>query len=495
MALSRALAAALLLFSMLPAASLADSVIADGGNITEVNITFFNQTRNWQGFAGQVFFGTNASAPSVLNATGRNVNASNLFFQIACDNPTSVSGFIFLSNSSTPVSGLVAGNLSVLNSVTGNGHDNATNTFATTSTFALSSGSIASVPTVFSYVNQTAQSSSFREGYFNQGNNLVFATVIEVDLQGYNTSFFDYQAIVPAPNQSTVPYFLSADLTFTCPGAPSVGGGGGGGHWPFYEMLKKYVKPPITPRPEQPLEITPDEVDKVLRRLVLLLDPDAEDILAVEELDAMLINENDYGIANVSFTVRMPEILLAPAEAHPYLRALWDKAFGWADRGSVTPRTFSWQVFGVPSFPLIGAHTRTPFTFSAIPPLMQPKQVDIDVHAFAGEVEIAAATAPFTVTVPPFAIFADQQPRGVTTIYYVVDNRGKGQKRINIEAALNRGRGTLVAEMLGPLTLPADSVAIYAHEYGLHERALRADRIDARLFTNEQTRTASTALR
>lgn len=497
MALSRAflLAMAAVLLA-LPLIS-AQNVTALRGNITEVNITLFNVTPNWQGIAGQVFFGTNASAPGILNATGGKVNASNLFFQIDCDNPTSATGFIFLKNSSTPPSGLVAGNLSVLNSVVGNGADNATNTFTTTSSFALSTGTVTGVPTFFSYVNQTAQSSSFREGYFTQGNDIVFATVIEVDLTGYNTSFFDYQIIVAAPNFTTRPYYVFGDITFTCPGEV-VGGGGGGwkGQWPNI-----IIRRPPKPRPTEPLreerleEIEPD-IEEILRKIELRIDP-AESLVLNERLvHGVIINRNDWEIGEVCVDAQLPQMLIAPADAHPHPMLFWQSALpGIKSRGPRGEQVFDWAVSDLPCFPAIAPQSVTEFTFKVTPPLMLPKQVDLVAHATSGQARIASDVAPFEVLVPEFAVYSERINDRVLALYHLVDNRGKPGKRINIEFALNRRRSSLVAELLGPLDVPADSVAIFSHEYALSPRAQQADEVRTRLYAPDRTAAANAALR
>lgn len=518
----------------LPFVNAANSTIAAGGNITEVNITVVQLTPNWQGFSGQVFFGTNASSPNITNATGRNVNATNIFIQIACDNPTSASGFIFFSNVSTPPAGLVPGNLSVLNSfvtIAGNDADNATNTFTTTSSFAFTTGTIAGVPTTFTFVNQLPQSSSFRQGYFNQGNDLVFATVIEADLTGYNGSFFDYQAIVPAPNLTTVPYFIFTDITFTCPGGAAAGGGGGSRGGPQICVLDcdawtqcspnglqqrvcrprnpifcspPYVQPSTTrtctpgktPRLEQPEAITEREIltAQFLRNLKLAFEPARGDILAQTLVRGAFSNLNDRSIEDVHFEVTTPEIIVAAMPAHPYPKLLWGLN-GWADHSTPTPKAFVWQVSAPPQFAHINPQVHETVAFTVIPPVMQPLQTDLGVSAFTGPVRVASASVPFTVTVPAFSVAGTLSERNVLALYFVVDNRGKQGKDINIELDLNRGKGTLVAELLGPLHVAADSVAIFGHEYKLGSAALRADRVTARLFSADGTKESSYALR
>jgi hypothetical protein len=525
MSLRSLLAGVLLLVLALQTASAAapGSVFAAGGNITEVNLTIFQLTPNWQGIDGQVFFGTNSSAPSIVNATGRNVNASNIFIQIPCDNPTSASGFIYFSNSSSPPSGLTAGNLSVLNSMVGAGSDSGSATFTTTSAFAFTTGTITNVPTTYTFVNQSPQNSSFREGYFNQGNDIVFATVIEKDLTGYNTSFFDYQSLLAAPNLTTVPYYVFTDITFVCPSGGGGGGGSGGGGvqsciWMCQPWLPctagglqqrvcaprnnltcrpHEVRPPTSrsctpgqqPRTELPEVLTERDIltEQFLRNLSLVFIPTAGEILQDSAINGVFRNRYDRSIEDVHFEITTPEIVVAAAPAHPYPRLFWNAMNGWADHGTPTPKTFAWETTPLQSFDHINPQTDTPVSFTALPPVMQPLHTDIGVDAYTGPVRITSARAPFTVNVPRFAVTGSLSERNVLTLYYVVNNRGMAEKDINIELDLNRDRSTLVAEMLGPLHVDADSVAIFGHEYKLGSAAQSADAVKARLYSKDGT--------
>lgn len=476
------------LLLLLPLARANHDIVAQGGNITLLKIFSTRQTDHWQGFAGKVFFGTNATAPSILNATGGFVNGTDLFFQIACDNPTSATGFILVSNSSTPPVGLVPGNLSILDALTGGKSDSGSRTFTGNTSFAFSTGTVSGVPTTFTFVNESPQSSSFREGYFNQGNNIVFATVIEVDLTGYNTSFFDYQILALAQNRTTVPYFLFGDITFTCPGAPGTGGGGGGGYWPIIIIRKPFPRPTFPPRLEQ--------VEEILGNLTLIIDPAASLVLTEQDVHGRLINNNPWEIGEVSIDALLPQMLVGPAEAHPRPMLFWQSALpGIKDHGPRGAHVYNWAVSGLPYFPSILPYSVNEFTFQVMPPLMLPKQVDLVGHAYSGKARIASDIAPYDVLVPEFAVYPYRASERVLALYHVVDNRGKPGKSINIEFALNQRKSTLVAEMLGPLYLPEDSVAIFSHEYALSARAQQAEEVRTRLYAPDITAAASAALR
>ena len=207
---------------------------AAGGNLTYINITASITAGDWQGYAGIITYGTGPTAPTNLNATGSNLTGQGFHFQIPCNNPKSITGFVLFSNSSAAPVGLVPGNLTQLDAFVP-GFENGTLTFTKTTTFNFpSAGVIAGVPTTYTYVSSSPQNMTFREGYFNDAaGNLVFATEINfVPKKGYNdTDRFSYQAMLAAPNFSTVPYYIFTDLTAVCP-KPPTGGGGGGGQYP-----------------------------------------------------------------------------------------------------------------------------------------------------------------------------------------------------------------------------------------------------------------------
>jgi hypothetical protein len=510
------------------------NITAQGGNITWlVQIGLLRQTDHWQGYAGQVYFGTAAQAPADVNATGSLVNATNINFTIPCDNPTYVRGYIAFSNTSNPPAGLVAGDLTILDKLTGNKSDSGTKTFTTISTFDLPSGTIANVPTTFPYINESAQNFTFREGYFNQGNDLVFMTHIEKDLQGYNRSYFDFEAMLVAPNRTTIRYYLYADLEFECPPPTPPPGGGAGGYpgacivfwqcdpwgpcmddgfqyrrcWPRIacpNMTDRLKPPTVRPcRPMEPREEMPEIIPETrifrpgfLGNLTLNLTPEKGYILEEKTMHGTFQNNNYLSAEDVTYRVTTPRIYTAFANAHPAPMVFWNTMIGgWKDHGQAEARALDWKVIPPQPIERLNPRTAEPYQFILIPPVMQPKTVDIGISAYSGPSRIKSTIAPFIVDVHPFEVAGEWRNPGVLVLYFVVDNRGNKEKDINIEVDLNRGRSTLLAELLGPLRLPADSVAIYGHEYRLGKAGLKADIIDARLYAPDMAGRETYALR
>lgn len=510
----------------------AGNIAAQGGNITWLSICLKTQTRHWQGYAGRVYFGTAPQVPTDVNATGGLVNGTNINFTTPCDNPSSVSGFISFSNSTAPPIGLVPGDLSILDALSGNKSDSGSRTFTTVSTFDLPSGTVTNVPTTFSYVNETPQSTVFREGYFNQGGNIVFVTAINFDMQGYNRSYFDFQALLFAPNKATIPYYLFADITFTCNITPPVPGGGSGGYpggcivywqcdpwgpcqtdnYQYRRCFPRIACPNMTGRFKPPTvrecrkelreelpEIIPENkifLPGILGNLSLNLTPDLAYIIEEKIMHGTFQNRNYISIDDVTYRVTTPRVYTAFANAHPAPMVLWNTiAGGWQDHGHAEARALGWIVIPPEPLPILYPRSIVPYQFIVIPPVMQPKAVDIGVDAYSGPSRVKSTIAPLTVEVHPFQVAAEWKMPGVVTLYFVVDNRGQEEKDINIELDLNRGKSTLEAEMLGVLRVPADTVAIYGHEYRLGNAAMKADRVEAALITKQGSLKAGYLLR
>ena len=182
-------------------ATIPSNVTADGGNITEVNISSTTQTQSWQGFWGQVngslvlqdaaaftFFSWNISNLSgeVYASRRDNINFANIFPQNNCSIDNVLTGFAFA--------------------------DSVNNTFTNNSNKAVQVGLVlinaSTACAVFTYVNSTAQSTFFHEMILTDnpnnttnasvgGNTSVYTTILESNIAGYNGDLHDYQLLVP----------------------------------------------------------------------------------------------------------------------------------------------------------------------------------------------------------------------------------------------------------------------------------------------------------
>jgi hypothetical protein len=198
-------------------ASSPQSVTADGGNITEVNITVTTQTQAWQGFWGEV------SGTLVL----QDAAAFNFFSW----NFSNISGEVYASRDNAVAFANINpnNNCSIDNVLTGFGQtDSVNNTFINNSNRFIAVGSVqinaSTACAVHSYVNNTAQSSFFQTIILTDdannatnasvgGNTSVYATPIDGDQAGYNTDLHDYQLLVPVNRTAGVnTYFFYAEL-------------------------------------------------------------------------------------------------------------------------------------------------------------------------------------------------------------------------------------------------------------------------------------------
>jgi hypothetical protein len=221
--------------------------------------------------------------------------------------------------------------------------------------------------------------------------------------------------------------------------------------------------------------------------------PAATNVLQGVEVSGVLINRNNLYITDVSLDVDAPQMLLAAADLHPYRMLLWNSLlFGLQNHGTVEPKVFPTLITGLPEPVIIKPDSETRLTFTATPPIMQPRALELWVHALAGQIRLAAAPVRLEVTVPEFAAFVLPVRDDVKAVYFILDNRAGKKRNINIEFALNKGKSTLAAELLGPLSIPADTVAVFAHEYRLSPAALAADRLSVRI---DNGRTAGKMLR
>jgi hypothetical protein len=182
-------------------ASVVNNVTADGGNITEVNITSTTQTSSWQGFWGQV------NGTLVLqDAAGFNFYSWNV---------TNVSGEVYASLDGAINFGLIfpENNCSRDNWLTGfDKSDSVNSTFTNNSNRAVNIGIVeinaSTACSTFTYVNGSATSVFFHELIVTDdpnnrtnasvgGNTSVYVAIIEPQIAGYNRDLHDYQLIVP----------------------------------------------------------------------------------------------------------------------------------------------------------------------------------------------------------------------------------------------------------------------------------------------------------
>jgi len=183
----------------------AGSVAAQGGNITEVDLTASTITDSWQGFFGEV-----SGNITLEDASG------DVFY--AWDLATT-SGEVLASRNSTIDFTTVAGVevCTVDETLTGTGNDRTNLTF-TNATIAppivVAGVSIDEACQVFTYVNNQSQSADFEEIILSAtGVTSIYTTRIEADTTGYDGATHDYQLLVAeTENASISTYFFFVEF-------------------------------------------------------------------------------------------------------------------------------------------------------------------------------------------------------------------------------------------------------------------------------------------
>ncbi len=198
-----------ILVSLLPTGLGAESDVAEGGIISVLVLEQYNLTGSWTGYYGDLLVSGNpitgwmliSNVTSPGNITGENMS-------IRCSD---VSGYLLISNESTvpDLGNLMPGDLAVLDSITGTGHDSGSNTFDANTSFTIVDKTIDDVPTVWINVNSEQQDTYFREGYMTDGDAIVFVAVIEQDQVGFDGREHDFQFMLPyGPNENYYIYAL-----------------------------------------------------------------------------------------------------------------------------------------------------------------------------------------------------------------------------------------------------------------------------------------------
>jgi len=179
------------------------NVTAQGGNITQVNLSAEVTTLSWQGFYGQV----------AGNITLED-NSGDVLYSWAVSN---VSGEVLASRNSTIDFTTVAGieTCTVDESLTGTGTDRTNNTFTNgTVSFEIAGVSITAACNTFTFINNATQTLRYQEIILNAtGVTSIYVTKVNESTTSFDGTLQDYQMIVP-DNQTTATttYFFFVEI-------------------------------------------------------------------------------------------------------------------------------------------------------------------------------------------------------------------------------------------------------------------------------------------
>lgn len=470
----------------------AESVIARGGNITPLSkVAVEAQTTRWDGIVGQVVIG---ALPPEVNATGGNIRGITLNASAPCSVPTNVTGTILFSNSSQTISGLVAGNLTLLDQFTGGTHDAASNTFKRNESWTFGT-TIPLVPTTNTYVNSTNQTRVFREGYFNDAfGNIIFAVDVDFQEPGYNLSKFDFQALLPTNNTIPVEYFVTANLNITCPPLPvpppSFGGGGATrrciGLWnctawgPCSAGIQTRVceiaarggcRPPAKPSqirdcietfPEQSLAqlIPQSEAIRELqeRKLYLLVQNITAQAGARQKLNATIINPNSQSEELVRATLDLPRKYYRTRRFHK--NPILYKLAGSIPYGILNPE-HAWKI-KAPEPVQIPPKSKKTLEISFLAPFTPPQKITGQAQAYTGDVHRASSPIEIKIDSAPIYIIHRREKKSRTATIMLITKSDKRTKA-ELEIDFNSKRKTKFADYL-TLEIP-EGVGLWSENY------------------------------
>lgn len=177
---------------------------ADGGNITQVNLTAEISTLAWQGFYGQV----------AGNITLEDNSGDTLYAWAV----TNVSGEVLASRNSTINFATVAGvqTCTVDEDLTGTGTDRVNNTFTNgTVSFEIAGVSITAACNTFTFVGNSSQTNRYQEIILNAtGVTSIYVTKVNESTTSFDGTLQDYQMIVPdnASTSATTTYFFFVEI-------------------------------------------------------------------------------------------------------------------------------------------------------------------------------------------------------------------------------------------------------------------------------------------
>lgn len=186
---------------------------ARGGTINYVEFVYaIETTPNWHGIYGLILSIWGTEPPIEFNGSAGNITRHDIKSNIT-------SGYVMISNSSTDpvISKLVPGNVSILDSITGDGVDSASNTFTTLRDFRFNTTVITDV--LSTNMTTVAPEEGVYELYLLQDNeSFIIAAPIELHMIGFNEEIADYQAMVPQGNDSVnLTYYIHLIMNYTAP--------------------------------------------------------------------------------------------------------------------------------------------------------------------------------------------------------------------------------------------------------------------------------------
>ncbi|MFH1211687.1 MAG: hypothetical protein V1659_02040 [Candidatus Woesearchaeota archaeon] len=174
--------------------SSADTVVTEGGNITEVNVSGNQITSKWAGFFGVISGGIELADAS-----------NNKFYEWTVSDVTNA--VVFASEDTVSDWGSVAAGdtANMPANVKTAAADNYTNTFNETGAFNSSTLNVGSVP--YAKTWQSGTQGTLKTYYLLDGSDIICAGLADDGATGFNGDTVDYQILIPGMGVKSTWYF------------------------------------------------------------------------------------------------------------------------------------------------------------------------------------------------------------------------------------------------------------------------------------------------
>ncbi len=192
-----------------------------GGFIHQLNLLFKKPAHNWAGLYGAAF-GVGQTQPWEFSVNPGSMNEANIFFQCLRSGEPTLLFASTVPEQEVSMATLVAATHAEIDAFIGiddTYYDSATNTFKETMNIQVGANAINNVPTVHTFVGSGTNEGTFRAGILkDEDNNYVIVGIIEETLvRGFNDRFYNYQMMLPIPNNQTTTYYVFLDPFIECP--------------------------------------------------------------------------------------------------------------------------------------------------------------------------------------------------------------------------------------------------------------------------------------
>lgn len=195
-----------------------------GGYIYEVNIFMTLKEYNWAGIYG-ASFGVGAAQEWKFNITPGSMNEANVFFNCF---QRGIPHEIYASTvpeAQIDMSLLVPATLEEINNyigITNNSFDSAEFTFTHLISIDVGERTITNIPAAYTNVGTGTNLTAYDVGALTANGTLVFVAHVYSNLsKGFNNRYYNYQMLLPLPNNESREYYLWSDPNDVCLGGDS----------------------------------------------------------------------------------------------------------------------------------------------------------------------------------------------------------------------------------------------------------------------------------